>query len=211
MGCGASRSEDASLSIQSVKGSRLNFYHNRLRDHQSLTFKVIMLGEMAVGKSSLNYQWQFNLFDPRAIQITQFADFSSKIMNIESHPVKLQIWDTAGQERFNAITRTYYQNCDACLIVYDITNIHSFERISYWLEDLTLHGPLDTIKLIVGNKTDLESSRQVSKQQVQSLCQQFNVKSVEATATDKESTHAIFDKLALMLVNKHKLPASPSI
>lgn len=89
-------------------------------------------------------------------------EFGSKIVNIGGKSTKLQIWDTAGQERFRSVTRSYYRGAAGALLVYDITSRDSFNAVSNWLRDARTLASPNIVILLIGNKKDLEESREVT-------------------------------------------------
>uniref|UniRef100_A0A914KWZ6 Ras-related protein Rab-21 n=1 Tax=Meloidogyne incognita TaxID=6306 RepID=A0A914KWZ6_MELIC len=130
-------------------------------DSYAKSFKVVLLGEGAVGKTSLMLRYTENKFINEHISTIQAA-FASKHLIVDNERVELAIWDTAGQERFHALGPIYYRDSHGALLVYDITDRRSFERVKKWVEEL-LQMLGDTVVLfVVGNKIDLESSRVVS-------------------------------------------------
>lgn len=90
------------------------------------------------------------------------VEFGSKIVNIGGKSTKLQIWDTAGQERFRSVTRSYYRGAAGALLVYDITSRDSFNALSNWLRDARTLASPNIVILLVGNKKDMEESREVT-------------------------------------------------
>lgn len=90
------------------------------------------------------------------------VEFGSKIVNIGGKSTKLQIWDTAGQERFRSVTRSYYRGAAGALLVYDITSRDSFNALANWLRDARTLASPNIVILLVGNKKDLEDSREVT-------------------------------------------------
>ena len=98
-------------------------------------FRLVLLGESAVGKSSLVQQFvegQFDEFQPSTIG----AAFVSQTVSLEDRTVKFEIWDTAGQERFHSVTPIYWRGAQAAIVVYDITNADTFERAKSWVKEL---------------------------------------------------------------------------
>lgn len=93
------------------------------------------------------------------------VEYKQKLIELEdSSLIKVQIWDTAGTERFRTITPVYYRNVDGVLLVFDITDPESFETINYWVEELNDKADIASIELmLIGNKNDLSSSREVSR------------------------------------------------
>jgi len=152
---------------------RTNFYQ----------FRVIVIGDSTVGKSSLLQQFikgQFNQ-DPDP---TIGVDFHIKTISLAGDTsVKLQVWDTAGQERFRAITRSYYRNCSGCIIMYDLTCRRTFENVLAWLEDSkSAIDQKDIVFMLVGHKVDLESQREVYTAEGESFAQTHNMLFIETSA-----------------------------
>lgn len=100
------------------------------------------------------------------------VEFGSKIINIGGKSTKLQIWDTAGQERFRSVTRSYYRGAAGALLVYDITSRDSFNALSNWLRDARTLASPNIIILLVGNKKDLEESREVTYTEASQFAQE---------------------------------------
>jgi Ras-related protein Rab-1A len=98
--------------------------------------------------------------------------------------VKLQIWDTAGQERFKTITASYYKGAHGIILVYDITDRQSFKDIENWLAEVDKYGNENVVKLLVGNKSDLEASRQVKTEEGKTLADSLGIKFLETSAKD---------------------------
>jgi Ras-related protein Rab-1A len=120
---------------------------------------------------------------------------------IEGRVFKLHVWDTAGQERFQALTANYYKGAQAAVIVYDVTNRHSFERVLSWVESIDEANPGSSVaKLLVGNKADLESQRQVTTKSGAELAKKINATFVETSAKNTFNVDAAFLNLAKSLV-----------
>eukprot|EP01126_Amoeba_proteus_P067269 TRINITY_DN989_c0_g1_i7.p2 TRINITY_DN989_c0_g1~~TRINITY_DN989_c0_g1_i7.p2 ORF type:complete len:158 (-),score=27.98 TRINITY_DN989_c0_g1_i7:295-768(-) len=100
----------------------------------------------------------------------------------DGQSVKLQIWDTCGQESFRAITRTYYRNAQAILIVYDITRRGTFNYLSSWLEECRQNGDENAVLVLLGNKCDLEAERQVSVEEGRAFASRHNMIFMETSA-----------------------------
>ena len=88
----------------------------------------------------------------------------------------MQIWDTAGQERFKTITASYYKGAHGIILVYDITDRQSFKDIENWLAEIDKYGNENVVKLLVGNKSDLEASRQVKAEEGKTLADSLGIK-----------------------------------
>merc|ERR1719428_2297134 len=124
-------------------------------------FKVVLLGEGRVGKTSLLCRYVHGTFSERQEQTVQ-AHFLEKSLTLGSTSVLLNIWDTAGQERFHALAPIYYRDADGAVLVYDITEQQSFERVAKWVKELKQNCNKPCALGIIGNKSDLRSRSQVN-------------------------------------------------
>mmetsp|Transcript_9386 Transcript_9386/g.14180 ORF Transcript_9386/g.14180 Transcript_9386/m.14180 type:complete len:221 (+) Transcript_9386:57-719(+) len=124
-------------------------------------FKVVLLGEGCVGKTSLTLRYVRNEFNDEHLTTIQ-ASFLPKKLTIDGTRVNLAIWDTAGQERFHALGPIYYRDADGALLVYDITDHESFVRVQNWVKELRKMLGKDIVLCIAGNKVDLERDRNVT-------------------------------------------------
>ena len=149
------------------------------------TFKLVVLGDTGVGKTTLINRFVNDEF--RAdFKATIGADFSSKTMDVDGHQVILQIWDTAGQERFHSVGAAFYRGTDACILVYDCTQPESFNRLEFWRDDLfTKSGMQQDDKfpiIIFSNKSDLVEQRQVNHEFAQQWADQHHYRLFEVSA-----------------------------
>jgi Ras-related protein Rab-5C len=92
------------------------------------------------------------------------AAFLTQTLHVDGDTLKFEIWDTAGQERYHSLAPMYYRGANAAVVVYDITSLESFERAKKWTMELQKQAQSDIIIALVGNKTDLETQRQVTKE-----------------------------------------------
>ena len=122
--------------------------------------KSLLIGNSGVGKSSIMSQFIDENFND-GYQCTIGVDYKTICMNVHNNIVKILLWDTTGQERFKTITKMYYRNVQAIICVYDITDKISFNNIIEWIKEIENFAPNNVIKLLVGNKLDLELKRQV--------------------------------------------------
>lgn len=128
----------------------------------ALPFKVVLLGEGCVGKTSLVLRYCQNTFNDRHITTMQAA-FLKKRLNISGKRIDLAIWDTAGQERFHALGPIYYRDSHGAVLVYDITDEDSFEKVKNWVKELRRMLGNDVALVICGNKSDMEKNRTVDQ------------------------------------------------
>ena len=132
-------------------------------------------------------------------------DFQDKIIEIEDKKIRLQIWDTAGQERFRNITKSYFQSSHGLIIVYDIADKESFEKINFFMENIKNNAPEDAKIILVGNKQDLTSERHVSIEDGENKAKSYNIKFFEACAKDGTNVKELFYYLANEIYQDDKL------
>jgi Ras-related protein Rab-6A len=158
-------------------------------------YKLVFLGDQAVGKTSIITRFMYDTFDT-TYQATIGIDFLSKTMYLEDTTVRLQLWDTAGQERFRSLIPSYIRDSSVAIIVYDITNRQSFLNTSKWLDDVRTERGSDVIIMLVGNKTDLNERRQVSIEEGESKAREFSVMFIETSAKAGYNIKTLFTKVA---------------
>ena len=136
-----------------------------------ISFKIIVIGDSSVGKSCLTTQAVRNNF-VEFYQATVGFEFLTFNLRINSNVVKLQIWDTCGQEVYKSLISNFYRNCSLALIVYAINNRDSFEHAENWLIDLKNQSNPNVRVFLVGNKSDLEQNRVISKEEGENFREQ---------------------------------------
>ena len=139
------------------------------------------------------------------------VDFKSKQIEIDDKLIKLQIWDTAGHEKFRTITTSYYKSAHAIIILYDITEQSSFDHINNWMIEIDKFAKQGVLRIIVGNKKDLESKRQVSTKDAESLADKYGIKFMEVSAKDKTTIEALFLDIVKSLLEKNLKSKGDSI
>ncbi|CAO2633812.1 Ras-related protein Rab-6B, partial [Lemmus lemmus] len=144
-------------------------------------FKLVFLGEQSVGKTSLITRFMYDSFD-NTYQATIGIDFLSKTMYLEDRTVRLQLWDTAGQERFRSLIPSYIRDSTVAVVVYDITNLNSFQQTSKWIDDVRTERGSDVIIMLVGNKTDLADKRQITIEEGEQRAKELSVMFIETSA-----------------------------
>lgn len=144
-------------------------------------FKYIIIGDTGVGKSCLLLQFTDKRFQP-VHDLTIGVEFGARMITIDGKQVKLQIWDTAGQESFRSITRSYYRGAAGALLVYDITRRETFEHLGSWLEDARQHSSSNMVIMLIGNKSDLESARQVTFEEGEQFAKEHGLIFTETSA-----------------------------
>uniref|UniRef100_A0A4W3I860 RAB41, member RAS oncogene family n=1 Tax=Callorhinchus milii TaxID=7868 RepID=A0A4W3I860_CALMI len=172
-------------------------------------FKLVFLGEQSVGKTSLITRFMYDSFD-NTYQATIGIDFLSKTMYLEdrtvSSNVRLQLWDTAGQERFRSLIPSYIRDSTIAVVVYDITNLNSFQQTSKWIDDVRTERGSDVIIMLVGNKTDLADKRQVSMEEGERKARELNVMYIETSAKAGYNVKQLFRRVAAALPGMDSAP-----
>eukprot|EP01059_Diplonema_ambulator_P021061 TRINITY_DN3505_c0_g1_i1.p1 TRINITY_DN3505_c0_g1~~TRINITY_DN3505_c0_g1_i1.p1 ORF type:complete len:224 (+),score=40.29 TRINITY_DN3505_c0_g1_i1:53-673(+) len=148
--------------------------------HQYL-FKYIIIGDSGVGKSCLLLQFTDKRFEP-IHDLTIGVEFGARMVVIDQKQIKLQIWDTAGQESFRSITRSYYRGATGALLVYDVTRRETFDNLKSWLNDARDNANTNMTIMLIGNKCDLESKRQVAKEEGEKFAQENGLVFMETSA-----------------------------
>ena len=135
-----------------------------IEEDEDMNFKVVLLGEAGVGKTSIIYQFVEQIFD-EDLQSSTGSSYSSKILTFNNgKKIKLEIWDTAGQERYRALSKLFYSKASAAVLVYDITKKFTFDEIrNYWIFQLKESAPKDIIITIAANKADLIEGEEVNE------------------------------------------------
>ncbi|XP_073341044.1 ras-related protein Rab-42b [Pagrus major] len=161
-------------------------------------FRIIMLGDSTVGKSSLLKRYTEDLF-LETINQTVGVDFYVHFLEVEPGVrVKLQFWDTAGQERFRSVTRSYYRNSVGGLLVFDMTNRATFDHIKEWHAEVCERvQPHKVVFVLVGQKSDLDAheERAVSRLEAEKLAGQLGVPYVEVSAKSGHNVREAFELL----------------
>ena len=127
------------------------------------------------------------------------VDFKLKNIDIDNKKIKLQIWDTSGIERFRKITQSYYKFSQAVLICFDITDRESFEHVRNWMDDIDKE---DILKILVGNKCDLEHERRVRKEEGKEIANKYGIEYIETSAKDTISIENLFIYTAKIILSK---------
>jgi len=167
-------------------------------------FKLVLLGESAVGKSSLVLRFvkgQFLEYQESTIG----AAFLTQTVSLNDTTVKFEIWDTAGQERYHSLAPMYYRGAHAAIVVFDITNYDSFERAKLWVKELQRQGNPNIVIALAGNKLDLVDNRKVSTQEAMEYSDENGLLYMETSAKASTNVNELFVAIA------KKLPKTPTV
>ncbi|KAK9079348.1 hypothetical protein SSX86_001019 [Deinandra increscens subsp. villosa] len=165
-----------------------------------LSFKILLIGDSGVGKSSLLVSFISSTVDDLAPTIG--VDFKIKLFTVGGKRIKFTIWDTAGQERFRTLTSSYYRGAQGIVLVYDVTRRETFTNLSeIWAKEVDLYSTnQDCVKMLVGNKVDKESERFVSREEGAALAKELGCLFLECSATTQDNVHQCFEELALKIM-----------
>lgn len=161
---------------------------------RSYNFKIVLLGEGCVGKTSLVLRYVEDKFNDRHITTLQ-ASFLTKRVNLNGKRVNLAIWDTAGQERFHALGPIYYRESHGAILVYDITDEDSFQKVKNWVRELRRMLGDDICLVIAGNKTDLERERHVSLEDAETYAREVGALHFLTSAKLNQGVEELFLEL----------------
>ncbi|CAK72957.1 unnamed protein product (macronuclear) [Paramecium tetraurelia] len=166
-----------------------------LQQEYDYLFKILLIGNSAVGKSSLLLRFADNVFNESFLP-TIGVDFKIRTFDLNGKTVKLQIWDTAGQERFKTITNSYYKGAHGIILVYDVTDKQSFKDVENWLAEVEKYANENVVRVLVGNKVDLESKREVTSEEGKELADSLNIRFIETSAKNSSNVEKAFITLA---------------
>jgi small GTP-binding protein len=159
-------------------------------------FKLSLMGDSGVGKSNIASRFIKNEFtiDSKA---TIGVEFQTKQIELGTDIIKIQLWDTAGQERYKSIVQSYYRGSVGVILVYDIARYSTFERLSYWLEQINIYCPVGVKIILIGNKMDLVELRQVSYAEGHKFAVKHNLMFMEVSARNGDK----IDKSVNLLID----------
>ena len=167
----------------------------------SITFKILTIGESGVGKTCVLRRFVENKFLKNHLA-TIGIDFKTKTLNINNQEIKLKIWDTAGQERFRNITTQYYKGADGIVLVYDVTDEASYEKIRDWMEQILSNTQQEEIGLVLlGNKCDMEP-RTVTEEMGKKMAEELKVNYFETSALTGQGIKEAFEQLTRDIMKK---------
>lgn len=161
-------------------------------------FRLVLIGDSGVGKSCLLLRFADDNFTDTYIS-TIGVDFRFRTITVDNMVIKLQIWDTAGQERFRTITSAYYRGADGIIMVYDVSNIDSFNHVEEWLSEVERYANDGTSKLLVGNKADLPD-KAVSEDVAQKMADRLGIPFLETSAKTSTNVNNTFLTIARELI-----------
>lgn len=172
-----------------------------MEENTEMIFKIILIGDTATGKTNILSKYINNKFETDS-KATIGVELSFKTFNINNDKVTAQIWDTAGQERYKSMTKAYFKGALGALVVYDITKKSTFENIDKWILDLKSCADEKVSIILIGNKCDLESSREISKEEGEKKAKTIEVAFLETSALKGDNIELAFKTLIEEVYNK---------
>lgn len=162
------------------------------------SLKIVIIGDAGVGKTSLLKRYVTGKFSTQ-YRVTLGADFLNKKKEIKGKEYSLNLWDTAGQEKHSSLGNAFYRGADLCVMVFDITSKTSLDSLESWREVFLDAGMIRNADefpfVILGNKCDKESERQVTKEQAENWCGEHGYDYFEVSAKDGDGVETAFDKV----------------
>ena len=168
-------------------------------DEYDYIFKVLLIGNSDVGKSSLILRYVDQIWNDVFVP-TIGVDFKVKSLEVDKKLVKMQIWDTAGQERFRNVISSYFKGAHGILLIYDITAKDSFKELENWLGEVERNANSQVLKRLIGNKCDLEDRREISKDEGEAFAMRNGMQFMETSAKLNTNVNEAFEALAKIMV-----------
>ena len=162
-------------------------------------FKVLLLGNSDVGKSSLLLRYVDSVWNDAFVP-TIGVDFKVKTLNINDKKIKMQIWDTAGQERFRTVVATYFRGAHGILLLYDVTNKDSFKNLENWLIEIEKNAQEKVLKILIGNKCDLTDDREITTVEGKAFALRNGMEFMETSAKMNTNVTEAFETLGKLMI-----------
>ena len=163
---------------------------------EDIVYKVLLLGDSSVGKTCFLLRYCDKSFQDAHLS-TIGLDYRLKTLTLKNKKsIKLQIWDTAGQDRFRAITKNYYKGANGIILIYDVTNLQTYENVKNWITQIREEANPNVIIYLAGNKIDIpEESRAVKTSDGQKIADEYQLPFKETSAKDGMNVNEIFQEL----------------
>jgi small GTP-binding protein len=173
-----------------------------ISNNKNYTFKIILLGDSGVGKTSILKKYIENKFT-NEYQCTIGIDFSTKFLEISGKNVTLKIWDTFGTEKYLSIAKSYYSNTNACFLVFDLTSENSFNSMEKWFKIFCEYCDpnINNNFIVLGNKCDL-FDKKVDEKKIDNFINEKNWKYFETSAKDGKNIEQCFRYISEVLIKQ---------
>ena len=159
-------------------------------------YKVVLIGEANVGKTSIIAQFINNIFDEDYLASVS-CQFSRKTISFEDNKsITFDIWDTAGQEKYRSLAKIFYKDAKAVILVYDITNKKSFEEMmSYWYKEVLDTNKNNMVYAVAANKSDLYEQQKVSDEEGEQFAKSINAIFMSTSAKNDSGIQVLFENI----------------
>jgi small GTP-binding protein len=164
------------------------------------TCQILIIGDSSVGKTSILTRYTNGTFKEEYLA-TVGLDYYSKDEIFNNKTINVKLWDTAGQERYKSLTQSYFKNAEGVIVAYDITNTESFDNLKFWINSIKANMENKNIfipVIIIGNKTDMEESREIMTEDAEKFAEENKYKYFETSAKTGEG----IDKAIRDLINQ---------
>ena len=169
-------------------------------------FKVVILGDSDVGKTSL-IKYEINNTFMNENDSTIIFEHSFKNFFIMGKNVRLQIWDTCGKEMYRSSVQNFYRSALCIFVVFSLESLDSFNQVNQWIEEIKENNSEDYILVLVGNKSDLTPPRKIEREVIDEYCKNNSIENYfETSAKNGENIHEMFKKIVKQLFIKFALP-----
>ncbi|XP_067025283.1 ras-related protein Rab-1B-like isoform X2 [Acropora muricata] len=169
------------------------------KEEFDLVFKIVVVGDIDVGKSAFISRVTGNWNAERYIGKIG-VDFKIRTIELNGKTIKLQFWDTAGEERFKTLASCYYRDAHGFIVVYDVTNQDSYEHLSHWFCEIYRHAPENVKIILVGNKIDLARERLVDSTTAQDFARSMGIPFLETSAQTGLNVQQLFSTIRAEIV-----------
>jgi small GTP-binding protein len=174
---------------------------NNKTTEPSNQIKIMILGNLAVGKSSIMLRYTEDVFHYNMMG-TAGVDIKKKNIKIDEEPIKVMIYDTAGHDRFRQLTKNLYKGSKGIILVYDVSDKKTFESVSDWMDHIKTNADMGAEVILVGNKIDI-NNREVSSEDGIALAGKYGVPLVETSALNGYNIETAFLTLIKNICNKN--------
>jgi Ras-related protein Rab-1A len=174
-----------------------------MQSEYDFLFKLLLIGDSGVGKSCLLLRFADDTYTESYIS-TIGVDFKIRTIDLDGKTIKLQIWDTAGQERFRTITSSYYRGAHGIIVVYDTTDLESYNNVKQWLHEIDRYANDNVNKLLVGNKSDLTSKRAIEYSLAVEHAESLGISFIETSAKNATNVEKAFMMMAAQIKARYK-------
>ena len=168
------------------------------------TCQILIIGDSSVGKTSLLTRYTNGTFKEEYLA-TVGLDYYSKDEIFNNKTINVKLWDTAGQERYKSLTQSYFKNAEGVIVAYDITNTESFDNLKFWINSIKTNMENKNVfipVIIIGNKTDMEESREIMTEDAEKFAEENKYKYYETSAKTGEGVDKAIRDLINQILNQ---------